>query len=103
MFYNKFSISSYLSMTRPVKFKIFSYMKKSERQFIKHKEKKKIYVLQVSALKNQGMVGRHNILFCQSILYRNCILKYIFSPFSSEFDNILLTIHNRMFRVGAKT
>ena len=59
-------------------------------------------VFQVSALKKLGMVGRHTVLFCQNILYRNCIFN-TFSPFPSKFHNILLTIHNKMFKVGAKT
>ena len=60
-------------------------------------------VFQVSVLKKLGLVGRHNILFCQNILFRNCFLHKISPPFSSKFDSILLTIHNKMFRVGAKT
>ena len=36
-----------------------------------------VCVFQVSALKKLGMVGRHKILFCRNILYRNCILQYI--------------------------
>ena len=65
--------------------------------------KNNIYVFQVSALKKLGMVGWHNILFCRNILYRNCIFQYIFSHFPRKFDNILLTINNKIFRVGAKT
>ena len=30
------------------------------------------------------MIGRHNILFCQNILYRNCIFQYIFLHFSAD-------------------
>ena len=47
---------------------------------------KKIYrcVFQVSALEKLGMVGRHNILFCQNILYRNCIFQYMFPHFSAN-------------------
>ena len=44
-------------------------------------KKKNICVFQRSALKKPGMVGRHNILFCQNILYRNCIFQYIFPHF----------------------
>ena len=62
--------------------------------------KKNICVFQVSALKKLGMVGRHNILFYQNILYRNCIFHFISHHF---FDNILFTFPNKMFRVGAKT
>ena len=59
-----------------------------------------ICVFQVSALKKIGMVGRHNILFCQNILYRNCT----FNTFSSIFQQIWQHFaHNKMFRVGAKT
>ena len=65
------------------------------------KAKKKNIYMCVSALKKLGMVGWHNILFCQNILYRNCIFQYIFFPFFSRFDS-LVTIHNKMFRVGAK-
>ena len=61
----------------------------------KKKKKKKICVFQVSALKKLSMVGRHYILFCQNILYRNYIFDCIFHYFCSIFDNILLTIHNR--------
>ena len=45
--------------------------------------KQKIYImyLQVSALKKLGMVGQHNILFCQNILNRNCVFQYIFPIF----------------------
>ena len=53
-------------------------------------------LFQVLALKKIGMVGRHNILFCQNIFSIH------FPPFSSKCDNILFTIHNKMFRVGAK-
>ena len=45
---------------------------------------KNICVFQVSALKKLSMVGRHNILFCQSILYRNCISQYTFPHFSAN-------------------
>ena len=31
-----------------------------------------------------GMVGRHNIFFCQNILYRNCIFQYIFPHFPAN-------------------
>ena len=31
-----------------------------------------------------GMVGRHNILFCENILYRNCIFQYSFPHFSAN-------------------
>ena len=63
-------------------------------------------VFQVSAPKKLGMVGRRDILFCRNILYRNCIFQYIPPsplPIFRQIDNILLTIHNKMFRVGAKT
>ena len=43
-----------------------------------------VCVFQGSALKKLGMVGRHNILFCQNILYRNCIFRYIFPHFSAD-------------------
>ena len=70
------------------------------RQSFLFRPKQYICVFQVSALKKLGMVGRHNILFYQNILYRNFTH---FLPFFSKFDLILLTIHNKMFRVGAKT
>ena len=38
----------------------------------------------VSALKKLGMVSQHNILFCQNILYRNCIFQYIFPHFPAN-------------------
>ena len=43
--------------------------------------KQNICVFQVSALKKLGMVGQHNILFYQMILYRNYIFQYIFPHF----------------------
>ena len=46
--------------------------------------KKYICVFQVSALKKLGMVGRHDILFCQNILYRNCIFQYISPHFQAN-------------------
>ena len=46
--------------------------------------KKNICVFQVSALKKLGMVGRHNILFCQNILRTKCIFQYIFPHFSAN-------------------
>ena len=50
---------------------------------------KKIYMcvcVQVSALKKKlGMIGRHNILFCQNILYRYCIFQYIFQQIWQPF------------------
>ena len=52
--------------------------------------------------KKIGMVSRHNILFCQNILYRNLHFSIHFSPFSSKFDNVLLTIHNKMFKSQGK-
>ena len=64
-------------------------------------KKKYIRVFQVSALKKLGMVGRHNIL-SKYFLQKLHFFTY-FSPFSSKFDNILHTIHNKMFRVWAKT
>ena len=66
-----------------------------------HKAEKKC-VFQVSGLKKLGMVGRHNILFCQNIYIEIAFLIH-FPPFSNKLDNILLTIHNKMFRVGTKT
>ena len=48
------------------------------------KAKINICVFQVSTLKKLGMVGWHNILFCQNILYRNCI----FNTFSPIFQHI---------------
>ena len=48
--------------------------------------------------------GRSALSFYQNILYRNCIFFFaIFSTIFSISDNIFLTIHNKMFRVGAKT
>ena len=59
-----------------------------------HKAKKYICVFQVSALKKKlGMVGRHNILFCQNILYRNCIF--------SKFDILLTDSDSSVGRVSA--
>ena len=46
--------------------------------------KQNICGFQVSALKKLGMIGRHNILFCQNILYRNCIFQYIFPHFRAN-------------------
>ena len=43
-----------------------------------------ICMFQVSALKKLGMVGRHNILFCQNILYKNCIFQYMFPHFPAN-------------------
>ena len=52
---------------------------------------KNIYVC-VSALKKLGMVGQNiEIAFFT-----------IFSTIFSVFDNISLTFHNKMFKVGAK-
>ena len=65
------------------------------------KAKKYKCVFQVSALKKIGMIGRHNILFCQNILYRNCIFQYIFPIFQQIWQHFA-QIHNKMFRVGAK-
>ena len=48
------------------------------------------------------MVGQHNILFCQNIL-KKLHLSIHCPQFFSKFDNILLTIHSKMFRVGTKT
>ena len=51
------------------------------------RQKKYMYVSGISSvmvgrhLKKLGMVGRHNILFSQSILYRNCIFQFIFPHF----------------------
>ena len=52
---------------------------------------KYICVFQVSALKNLGMVGRHNISFCQNILYRNYMFQYIVPHFSA---NLTTFAHN---------
>ena len=41
-------------------------------------------VFQVSVLKKVGMIGQHNILFCQNILYTNCFFQYIFPHFSAD-------------------
>ena len=49
--------------------------------------KKYICVFQVSALKKLGMVGQHNILFCQNIFYRNCIFPYIFPHFPANLTH----------------
>ena len=49
----------------------------------KKKKKKKIGVFQVSALKNLDMVGRHNILFCQNILYKLHFSIHFFPHFSA--------------------
>ena len=50
---------------------------------------------------------RYGLLALHFILskYFTWILHFLlhFSPFSSIFDNMLLTIHNKIFRVGAKT
>ena len=46
--------------------------------------------------------ARRYVSFYQNILYRKCIFHFIFRHFFSIFDNILLTIHNKMFRVGEK-
>ena len=42
------------------------------------------------------------MLFCQNILYRNCIFQYIFHPFFSKFGNILLTVHLKCLGSGQK-
>ena len=49
-----------------------------------------IYVFQVSALKKTKYDG-------------NCYFSLHFPPVFIIFDNILLTINNKMFKVGAKT
>ena len=41
--------------------------------------------------------------YCIKIFYIEIAFSLHFPPFSSMFDNTLLTIHNKMFRVGAKT
>ena len=64
--------------------------------------KKNICLFQVSALKKLGMVGRNNILFCQIIL-EIAFFSIKFSLLFSKFDNTLLIIHTKMFRVRAKT
>ena len=63
---------------------------------------KKICMFQVSALKKLGMVGQHYILFIEIFYIDIAFLQY-FSSFSSIFENILITSHNKMFRVMAKT
>ena len=59
---------------------------------------KKIYMFQVSALKKLGKVGLH---------YQFIKIFYIeiafFTAFFTIFDNILLTIHAKIFMVRAKT
>ena len=47
-------------------------------------KKKYICEFQVSALKNLGMVSRHNILFYWNILYRNFTFQVIFFHFSAN-------------------
>ena len=60
--------------------------------------------MRVSALKKLGMVRRHDHFFIKILYVAIAFFRYIFHHFSAYvFDNILLTIHNRMFRVGAKT
>ena len=66
-------------------------------------KKKNICVFQVSALKKLGMVGRHYHFILSKYFIRKVHLSLYLPPFSSIFDNILLTIHNKMFSVGAKT
>ena len=48
-----------------------------------HKAKKCMCVSGFSSVKKLGMVGRHNILFCRTILHGNCIFQYIFLHFSA--------------------
>ena len=62
---------------------------------------KNICVFQVSALKKLGMVGRHNILLCPNILYRNCIFQYIF-PICQQIWQHFAQSSNKIFRIGAK-
>ena len=43
--------------------------------------------VEVKYLKKLGMVGRHNILFCQNILYRNCVFQNIFPIFQQIWQH----------------
>ena len=62
---------------------------------------KKMYVCFSSEKTRYGRSALHFILSKYFIWILHFLLR--FSSFSSIFDNILLTIHNKMFRAGAKS
>ena len=44
-----------------------------------------VCVFRYQLWKKLGMIGRHNILFCQNILYRYCIFQYSFRQIWQQF------------------
>ena len=63
-------------------------------------------------IRNKFIEIKYNVSYRLVIFGRSAFIEifYIklacfkhFPPFSRKFDNIFLTIHNKMFRVGAKT
>ena len=57
----------------------------------------------VSALKKLGMFGRRYNFILSEYFIQKLQVSLHFHPFFSIFDNTLLKIQNKMFRVGAKT